>query len=770
MGQATLLPDMLLDAKQDEEAGKCFTVVQIAVNHPLFSVFDYKLEGDYTNQNLSGCRVRITFGKTNKYSEIGIIIKTNPDSEYSLEQMKKAELLDSKPLIPVDIIQTLLYGADYYHYPVGQAMTLALPKQLRQGAAATYKEIPGIESLVPENELPQALEKLNSAQQRELLLKLQSGPKRRRELREEGYSSTQENALIRRKLARKIDLANGDIKATVHPRTNEELYLTPPLPLNYEQRNALNSINDYQGYGVFLLNGVTGSGKTEVYLQAIAHTLLQGQKALVLVPEIALTPQTFKRFYQRFKVPIATLHSTLSDRERLDGFLDMYHEKALILIGTRSALFTPIPNLGLIIIDEEHDSSFKQSEGFRYHARTLAIYRAQLLNCKVVLGSATPSLDSLFHVQQKHYAMLELTRRAKSTTMPDIEIVDIHKEPKTNARKAGIGAKLDALLGINSVRHFQSILFINRRGYAHQLYCSECDGPILCPQCDVPMTVHRNLGVLLCHICNTQLPLPRFCPNCTANALEENGVGTEQIEQYLHQRFPDVGIERVDRDAVNSKSDLDLALERIRNHTSEIVVGTQMLAKGHDFPDVTLVGILDVDAGLYSDDFRALEQTVQLVTQVAGRAGRASKKGRVLIQTLFPSHEMFEQISKPDFNYTQFAVGMLKQRENLEQPPYTHEAVILANGLDRSSPYEYLTEIYDELQSYEEFLQSVNIGPVMPDRIEKKINRFHYHFILTCKDPAILKKALYAVVNLSRTLSPPKDVRFAIDVDPFLSP
>lgn len=777
LGQATLLPEMSEDVLPNEQNApeddhKPYTIIQVAVNHLIFTPYDYKLPGEYA-QDLTGCRVLIKFGKKKNF-EVGVILQAISASDFADTELKKelkiAKLLDKHPLIQPDLMKTLLFGADYYHYPIGPVLLKALPTMLRTGASATYKELPGLQNLVKPEKLEEVLAGLKSAKQRELLLDLQSGAKRIRELREQGYTSAQESVLIRKKYVKKIDLANGDQLPTPYPKTEEDLYLSPPLPLNEEQQHALEAITKYDGYGVFLINGVTGSGKTEVYLQVIAHTLLQGKKALILVPEISLTPQTFRRFYQRFKVPIATLHSNLSNRERLDGYLDMYNQKALILIGTRSALFTPIPDLGLIVIDEEHDSSFKQTDTFRYHARTLAIYRAQLVNCKVVLGSATPSIETLYHVKQGHYAMLELKQRALNSVLPKITIVDLRKEPKTVGLKAGISETFEEKLGVNAARHFQSILFINRRGYARQLYCMDCSQPIHCPHCDVPMTVHRSLNTLMCHICNTQMSIPKSCPNCGSFSIVETGVGTEQIEGYLQARFPDVCIERIDRDAIKSTADLNQTLSRIRDHSTEIMVGTQMLAKGHDFPDVTLVGILNVDGGICTDDFRATEQTLQLITQVAGRAGRANKKGEVMIQTMFPQHQMLATITSDEFDYTKAAMDMLAMREESCQPPYYQEAVLMCSALDRDTPYQYLTKLSDTLKSYWSVIPNVAIGPIMPDRIEKKMNRYHFHFSLRCQDPNELRYTLYAVVNITKNMPHPRELRFAIDVDPFYSP
>lgn len=766
MGQTSLLPELIDEPKTEQTA---FTLVQVAVNYPLFTTFDYKVAGKF-DQDLSGYRVKVSFGRSKQANEIGIIVSQIAHSDYDENKLKFAILMDKDPLLPRDILLTLLYGADYYHYPVGQVLFLGLPKLLREGLPATYKEIPGLELMINESEIDKCIQQLRSNQQRELLLELKDGPKRRRALREQGYTSAQELALVKRGFARKVDLANNVAHVCTKPKTISQLYLNDPLILNDQQQHVVDAINAYNGYGIFLINGVTGSGKTEVYLQIIAHTLMQGKKALILVPEIALTPQTFKRFFHRFKVPIATLHSTLSDRERLDGFLDMKLERAMILIGTRSALFTPIPNLGLIVIDEEHDSSFKQTDGFRYHTRTLAIYRAQITQCKVVLGSATPSLDTLYQVSKGHYKMLFLTKRAKQSRLPHIQLIDIKKNPYTEGRQAGVGQVLEDMLGINSVRHQQSILFINRRGFSRQMICNACEKILMCPHCDIPMTVHRSLDKMLCHICNYEQPIPDHCPYCGSTSLSESGVGTEQVEKYLRNRFMDVGIERVDRDSITSKVELDATLDRIRNHASEIIVGTQMLAKGHDFPDVTLVGILNVDIGFFSDDFRSLEQTVQLITQVAGRAGRAKKPGTVLIQTMFPEHQLMLRIASPNFNYTELAMELLTLREAVNMPPYTFQAVVMANSLNPEVSYQFLNKIVIELLQYEEIVEEVEVSPVLPDRIEKKNNRYHFHFLLTSANREKLKLTLNVVVNFSQKIHNNKDLRFNIDVDPFSSP
>ena len=624
-----------------------------------------------------------------------------------------------------------------------------------------------------------ACARLRSARQRELLMLLSSGPKKSRELREQGFSALQENALIRAGVAERIDFSQEiqafDLKKAASIKADPDTHMdgilhSAPMPLNSEQEHCLNVINGHNGYGVFLLHGITGSGKTEVYLQAIEHCLRQGKRALILVPEIALTPQTFKRFYDRFQAPVATIHSTLSSRERLDAFLDMKNQRAAILIGTRSALFTSIPDLGLIVIDEEHDSSFKQTDNLRYHARTLAIYRAKLCKCKVILGSATPSLESVYHAQMGHYVHLDLLHRAKSTTTPQVQIVDLRKDVLTDNVIAGIGEVLEEALGTATAKHQQALLFLNRRGFSHSMICHSCGHILMCPHCDNQLTVHHFTNQLCCHICNTTMNIPQTCPYCGAQGtLIENGLGTEQVETYLKNRFMDVGVARIDRDIITTKEALESALRHVRSHFSEILIGTQMLAKGHDFPDLTLVGILDVDSGLYSDDFHGFEYTSQLITQVAGRAGRDSQVGTVYIQTRFPNHPLLLRLIEPSFNYYNLALDLLQLRKEQNLPPYSYQALVMTNSLDREFAFKTLSKIMSEVENRPELTTNIIISPVEPDRIERRFNRFHFHVQLLASYQPELHRLLEEIVHIFEGYTNTRDLRFAIDVNPLFS-
>lgn len=735
------------------------TIVNVVINRPLQKKFAYKIE-EKVGVECIGSRVEVNFAGS---SCVGIITDVSPEISIPVSKIKKAKLLDKTSFISEDIKKVLEFGSAFYQYPLGQCYNVALPKMLRDGKPYSYENIPAIElQSVPDES---ALAKIRSQEQLKLIEILKTGTIRRKELRERGFSSQTENALIKKGIAKLINLQTEQKRFT-----DIELPIlkeTPPVP-NIEQQNAILSITSTNEFGVFLLNGITGSGKTEVYLRVIEEVLKQGKAALVLVPEIALTPQTFNRFYRRFNVPVSSMHSALTDRERLDAYIDMQSGKSGILIGTRTALFTPIPNLGLIIIDEEHDSSFKQNDSFRYHARSLGIIRAKENNCPIILGSATPSLESVYNVKKGIYKKLDLTIRAGGASLPDFQVIDLRNEPLTDGLKTGVSETLEKEIGEETAKGNQVMLFLNRRGYAHHMVCHNCGHVFMCPHCDNLLTVHKGLNRLKCHMCENNIPIPQVCPNCQSDALFEQGFGTEQVSDYLKTRYPDIGIERIDRDVVTTKAQLESRLNRITSGKSQIVIGTQMLAKGHDFPNVTLVGILDIDSSLFSDDFRSLENAAQLLTQVSGRSGRGNKKGRVIIQTHHKDNLLINQLINPDCSYLNIAEELLKTRKNLMLPPYTYQAFLLSNSSERITAFSFLNKLHSQLISVLNKYSNIAITPVMSDKMEKQQNRYHFHMLVTCLSRKTLNMFLTEVRNIVSEQSLSQDLRFAIEVDPII--
>ena len=734
-----------------------FTIVSVAVNRPLFRDFAYKVNC-LIGAEYIGSRVLVNFAGL---KQVGIITQISPVIDFDVSKLKEAKLLDRKGIIPRDVIDVLSFGSNYYQYSLGQCFNVALPKLLREGAPFSYEQIPALR--LNDNLDETKVSKLKSKEQIEIIDVLRHGSARRKELRERGFSSTSENALVKKGL---IELFNENIEPQKFYETSNEILKEQPPEPNLEQKNAIFTISNSHGFNTFLLNGITGSGKTEVYLRVIENVLKEGKAVLVLVPEIALTPQTFDRFYRRFNVPVSSMHSALSDRERLDAYIDMATSKSGILIGTRTALFTPIPNLGLIVIDEEHDSSFKQNDSFRYHARNLAIMRAKLNDCPIVLGSATPSLETIYNVQKGVYQRIDLTVRAGGASVPEFELIDLKKEPLTEGLKTGICQTLEDRIGEETAKGNQVLLFLNRRGYAHHLVCHLCGHVFICPNCDNLLTVHKKARRLQCHVCENFYEIPKTCYVCGSNELVEQGFGTEQVSEFLEDRYPDVGVERIDRDSVTTKKQLEAKLSRIRQGTSKIMLGTQMLAKGHDFPDVTLVGILDVDSSLFSDDFRALENTAQLLTQVSGRSGRGKKQGKVVIQTHHPDNLLINQLIDPKCDYMTIAKGLLEIRKSMMLPPYSCQAFILCNSKDRTKAFNFLSDIYRKINNLKDEYPNLALSHVLSDKMEKVQNRYHFHILVTCISRKTLSLFLTEVRKTVSEESLPSDVRFAIEVDP----
>lgn len=534
--------------------------------------------------------------------------------------------------------------------------------------------------------------------------------------------------------------------------------------LTAEQQHACEAIAAQLGqFACFLLDGVTGSGKTEVYLQAIQQCLDRNLQALVLVPEIGLTPQTISRFAQRFSARLAVLHSGLTHRQRLNAWLEAGSGAADIVIGTRSAVFTPLARPGLMIIDEEHDGSFKQQDGFRYSARDLAVIRAQREGVPVVLGSATPSLESLHNALSGRYQHLRLTQRAGSAAMPQVRLLDTNNQPLQD----GLSPPLLDAIGEHLARGQQALIFINRRGFAPVLQCPDCGWVAECDHCDARLTLHHRPAHLCCHHCERRQPVTRHCPNCQGKATSAVGAGTERIEMALGVHFPDTRIIRIDRDATSRKDELDRLLTEVQQAGPCILVGTQMIAKGHHFPRVTLAGVLDADSGLFSADFRGQEFMAQLLVQVAGRAGRADMPGEVLIQTRNATHLSLQTLIHQ--GYHALAEHLLEERRQSGMPPFGHLALIRAEALSASAPADFLSQARQLLDDYlvqQRWSDPPQVSGPLPAPMEKRANRFRQQLLLRSARRTTLQATLAWLTQQLEQHSDQRKVRWSVDVDP----
>jgi primosomal protein N' (replication factor Y) len=534
--------------------------------------------------------------------------------------------------------------------------------------------------------------------------------------------------------------------------------VVPPLILNPAQAAAVHAIKDaQQQFHTFLLDGVTGSGKTEVYLQAIGQMVADNFQVLVLVPEIGLTPQTVQRFQTRFAVPVLALHSRMTARQRLHAWLNAKLGRAKIVIGTRSAIFTPFANLGLIIVDEEHDLSFKQQESFRYHARDVAIMRAHYLKIPIVLGSATPSLETLYNAKQGRYTFLALPERAGTAVLPEFELLDVRKVPL----EEGLAPAVLVALGQHLQQGNQVMVFLNRRGYAPVLICHSCGWMAKCKRCDARMTYHHLIKRLHCHHCDTKKALPLRCENCQDKNLQTIGQGTERLEDILAKHFPKYAIARIDKDTTKHKDAMEDALAAIQRGDQQILIGTQMLAKGHHFPNVTLVVVVDADGGFFSADFRSLERMGQLVLQVAGRSGREKKRGKVIIQTHYPDHPLLHQLLKQ--SYGTFADSLLQERADAQLPPHVFFALFRADAHSAAPATEFLQNVRAQIDTKNPHLHLS--GPV-PAPMPKRAGRYRMQLLLQAKQRPVLQQLLNELLPKIEAMAGKHRVRWSLDVDP----
>lgn len=729
-------------------------VLRLALPTPMRRLFDYLPPAGIECAALKpGVRLRVPFGNRQL---VGILIEVSDHSEFPANKLKAAlELLDESPPLPQHLFDLARWAASYYQHPIGDALAQALPVMLRKGNACEYLHEHlwrACERVAPEDAGARA------KKQQALLALLIKHPHgiSNDAIRAEGYKTEYLRPLEEKGLAERFihhpHRANAE-------RT-EDLLHEAPLTLNAQQQSALDEINDNDGFAPILLEGITGSGKTEIYLQAIERQLGMGKQALVLVPEIGLTPQTVTRFKQRFNVPVVALHSNMTDRQRLDAWLDAREGEARIIIGTRSAIFTPMRAPGIIIVDEEHDPSFKQQEGYRYSARDLAVFRAQKEDVAVVLGSATPSLETLHNAQQGRYQWMRVTERAGNAKAPAFELLDTRNIPL----QAGLSAPLVKRIRQTLERGTQVLVFINRRGFSPALSCHDCGWIADCSRCDAHMTLHRSPPHLHCHHCEKQTPIPARCGNCGSDQLKPLGAGTERTEDTLQKLFPDIPVLRVDRDTTQRKDAMAQMMQQI--HTGEpcILVGTQMLAKGHHFPKVTLVAILNADSGLFSADFRGMERTAQLILQVAGRAGRADHPGTVIMQTHHADHPTLQHLVQ--VGYYAFAQQELIQRKQAQLPPFTHYALVRAEANGNGRAEAFLRAIREQLESDILLPPGVRwLGP-FPSPMEKRAGMHRAQLLVQGDNRRHLHQLLESLTYYLELSKEARQVRWSIDVDP----
>ncbi|AWH18326.1 primosomal protein N' [Stenotrophomonas sp. ZAC14D2_NAIMI4_7] len=714
--------------------------LQVALPVPLPRLFDYLAPDGQAPADAVGCRLRVPFGNR----ELVGMVAGLGQAEDTQGLRQALAWVDPHPLLQGELWHSLQWLARYTHAPLGEVVSTALPGPLRHGEPLPDTHHWGWqltddgrtqrEKLRAGSRPRQLAEHLAEAVVDEDVLGARMPDWR-----------TAARSLAKRGLAERVALA-------VAPRHAHPL---PGPTLNPDQADAVAAITAADGFQPFLLDGVTGSGKTEVYLQAIIHCLAQGRQALVLVPEIGLTPQTLARFRGRLGIPVHALHSGLNDNERARVWAAASRGEARVIVGTRSAVFTPLPQAGLLIVDEEHDGSYKQQDGIRYHARDFALVRAKALGIPVLLGSATPSLETLHNTYAGRYAHLRLKQRAGDARPPRVRILDVRKRPLRD----GLSDEVLAGIGEHLQRGQQVLVFKNRRGYAPVLLCHDCGWTAPCQRCDAPMTVHGGGRRLQCHHCGARQPAPLACPACASLALQPQGIGTERLEEHLVSAFADYPVVRIDRGTTSRRDALEQQLAKLGDQPG-ILVGTQILAKGHDLPKLTLVVVVGIDEGLFSADFRASEKLAQQLIQVAGRAGRARDPGEVWLQTHHPGHPLLETLVNG--GYHPFAQAELNQRQAAGFPPFAHLALMRAEAQQVEHANAFLLaarHLLGEQNVVEAY------GP-MPAPMPRRAGYQRTQLLLSAPQRPPLHGVLAQLVPQLYALPEARKVRWSLDVDP----
>ncbi|MCX8086263.1 MAG: primosomal protein N' [Rhodocyclaceae bacterium] len=657
------------------------TILQVALDVPLPRLFDYRLAEEAATSDAAALVGRLVAAPFGTQRKVGVVVATRATSEQPSEKLRTATPIAGLPALPAEWLELCGFCARYYHHPLGQVMSFALPPLLRQGKRPRAPNRP-----------PPAVP-----------------------------------------------------PAPTFP---------PPTP---DQRRAIEAIEQAQGFTAFLLHGVTGSGKTEVYLQAIAAVLARGGQALLLVPEIALTPQLEARVSARFPAAhVVSAHSGVGDAARTRAFLEALEGRADIVLGTRLAIFMPLPRLALIVVDEEHDPSFKQQDGLRFSARDVAIWRARARNVPIVLGSATPSLESFHHAEGGRYTKLALPARALASALPEVRTIDTRKHKLLD----GLSQELIEAVSERLQRGEQSLVFLNRRGYAPVLACPACGWLSRCRRCAANLVVHLADRCLRCHHCGFSTAIPRACPDCGNPDLHAFGRGTQRLEARLAECFPAARILRIDRDSADSPKKWQALLAKIHAGEADILVGTQMLAKGHDFPRLTLVGVVGADASLFAADFRAPERLFSQLMQVGGRSGRAALPGEVLIQTEHPDHPLYRALI--DHDYAAFAREQLAEREAAGFPPFSYQALLCAEDEALANALDFLREAVARAPS----VAGVMLYDPVPMRLHRLKNRERAQLLVESRHRPALHAFLDAWLATLYAMKTPRPLRWHLDVDP----
>lgn len=743
-------------------------VIRVAIQRPIHKLLDYSC--DSNKAPLVGCRVKVNLGN---YPITGIVVDVDVKSEF-YELKPILQVLDETPLIDSSVMALLDWASRYYFYPKGEVLFHALPNNLRKGNKPPQQSLWSVNKNAEINVLD--TEKRHPPTLKAFLDKLKRSPKQFKLFQclwENGESDsihlqnkcgdnwrTQLNQLIKKEfvVSRQIDANYFPKKTPIIESDSKKSAIT----LSDEQQHCVNEIIKHfkeDQLKPILLHGITGSGKTEVYLNSIEDLLSEGKQILVLVPEIGLTPQLLERFQRYFpQYSIVCLHSALSDGDRTRAWLGAKSGAIQIIIGTRSAVFTPMLKLGAIIIDEEHDGSFKQQEGFLYQGRDMAIKRAFDAKVPVLLGSATPSLETLYNALQHRYHYLRLDNRPGSSIPPELILQDIRTLPM----EAGISNLMLTEIRQHLKNNNQVMLFLNRRGFSPVLMCPDCSWHATCKNCDLGMTYHANAGKVICHHCALEAVVTSVCPECNSHKLTTLGQGTERIEAVLSTHFPDIPIVRIDRDSTTKKGSLESKLKKVNEGKPVILVGTQMLTKGHDFPKLTLVGILDVDQALFSVDYRAQERLAQQVLQVAGRAGRGKDKGRVILQTSQPQHPLLLNLLSQ--GYTETAKQLLNERTLWNYPPLGSQALIRVNATNEELAFKFVDTISTKLRAKQ--INSVEILGPMPSPIAKRASRYRFQVLLSAKSRRDLHHFLTNEFSILVNTKKSGGVRWSLDIDP----